>query len=319
MNLRVNKEPIKAAADPELIRKRPGDRPKPKASPEEQANFSLDLDDAMLIARTPTAAGLIGYYNAIYLDRQISFPPHLVPVAHALADERIQKLMLIIGPGSGKSLLLSVTYPCWKLGIRPAHTIIGVSGGEALIQGFMHASMNIIEQNPYHRAIFPHLVPDKAAGWSTERGLWVQGHEAGDPDASYWGAGLASSALTGKHCRELIGDDLHNKENSASSTQCEKVVGSYYDTLLGRADPRGCRYVIAGRRWHENDIYGHFKESEEYVVIELPAERPGSHELWVDVSVPDGLECVFTEGLRKGEIPPTRAPEIPAGAAAASM
>lgn len=247
------------------------------------------------VVRTRTTTGLVSFYNGLWRARGHSLPPHLLPVCMALADRRIRKLMLIIGPGSGKSQLISVTYPCWALGIDPTETIIGVSGGEALIQGFMHASMEVIEWNTYYATVFPDTRPDKAAGWSTERGLFVTGHIQGDPDASYWGAGLTSNTLTGKHGRTLIFDDLHNADNSATAAQCEKVVQRYYDTLIGRADPQGARFIIAGRRFSENDIYGHLKESGDWVVMELPAERPSSSELWFDLTVPDGLQCCFRE------------------------
>lgn len=247
------------------------------------------------IAARPTTEGLFAFYNAIFQERGISCPLHLAPVIKALADTRIRKLMIIIGPGMGKSLLLSVCFPAWLLGIDPTMTILGISGGEQLIQGFMLSVAKIIEWSPIYRAVFPHALPDKAAGWSTERGYFIKGRRLGDPDANYWGAGLDSASLTGKHGRLLILDDIHNKDNSATLLQCEKVVATYYNTLLGRQDPVGARMIIAGRRFHEHDIYGHLQEQGEFVVMSLPAEREGSRRLWFDVTVPDGLECVFTE------------------------
>lgn len=250
-------------------------------------------------AAEPSARGLISFYNAIYRDRSIQLPPHLVPVAIGLADIRIPKMMLIVGPGSGKSMLLSQAFPAWMLGIDPTMTIVGVSAGEALVHGFIHSVMATIEWSAAYHAIFPKVRPDKVQGWSTERGIFVNGHRAGDPDASYWGGGLNSAALTGKHARMLIFDDLHDKENSTNIDQCVKVRETYYNTLMGRADPQGCRFVLAGRRWHEEDIYGHLRQSGEWVVLELPAERANSRELYYDVTVPDGLECCYTEMARR--------------------
>lgn len=247
------------------------------------------------VAAQATDKGLFTFYNAIFEERGFVCPMHLVPIIKALADTRIRKLMIIIGPGMGKSLLLSVAFPAWCLGIDPTLTILGVSGGEALIQGFMLAVAKIIEWSPIWRAVFPHVTPDKAGGWSTERGYFVKGRRLGDPDANYWGAGLDSASLTGKHGRLLIFDDIHNKDNSATIVQCEKVVNTYYNTLLGRQDPAGARMIIAGRRFHEHDIYGHLQEQGEFVVMTLPAERQGSKRLWFDITVPEGLQCVFTE------------------------
>jgi hypothetical protein len=249
-------------------------------------------------AAQPTAHGLASFYNAIYRDRDIQLPPHLAPVCMGLADKRIRKMMLIIGPGSGKSMLLSQAFPAWMLGIDPTMTIIGVSAGEALVHGFIHSVMNLIEWSAAYHAIFPSVRPDKVQGWSTERGIFVTGRRPGDPDASYWGGGLNSAALTGKHARMLIFDDLQDKDNSATVDQCMKVREAYYNTLMGRADPQGCRMILAGRRWHEEDIYGHLKQSEDWVVLELPAERAESKELYYDVTVPDGMECCFTEMAR---------------------
>ena len=148
--------------------------------------------------------------------------------------------------------------------------------------------------------MFPKVRPDFDKGWSMEKGLFLTGRPAGDPDASFLACGITSKILTGKHARTLIGDDIHDRENSSSSDACMRVKEFYYKQLIGRADPRGARFIIAGRRWHADDIYGHLARSGEYVVMVLPAIRENSRDLYWDVTVPAGVECVFTEMLREG-------------------
>jgi hypothetical protein len=261
--------------------------------PEEQ-----QAEEPKPLAAQWSVPGLIAYYNTIMSPRGITFPIHLMPIAKALLDLRIQKLLAIIGPGSGKSMFMSQIWPSFLLGHDPTQTVLGISAGEALIQGFQRSVMEIIEWSPLYHRIFPNVRPDKAAGWSTERGMFVTGRSPGDPDASYWAAGLDSKSLTGKHGRTIQLDDPHDKENSVSVTACEKVITTWYNTVLGRADPRGARFIVAGRRWNEEDLYGHLKRTGDFVVLELPAERMGSSHLYFDVTVPDGLECVFTEEAR---------------------
>ncbi len=242
------------------------------------------------------APSFSAYYRALYGPRHMDFPRHLLPVELALADQRIEKLMLIVGPGGGKSSAISVAYPTYLLGMDPSLTILTVSGSEDLPRGFLQASMEIIEHSKHFHQFFPGVLPDKQAGWSTDRGIYVRGHAHGDPDASYYAAGLMSKAVVGKHARLIILDDVHTDENSQSPGACEKVIAKYYNTIIGRADPRGARFLLAGRRWSQWDIYGHLMEAGDWVTMRLPAERPGSQNLFWDVFVPPGLECCWTEG-----------------------
>ena len=246
------------------------------------------------LPRTPD--GLAAYYNIVNHSRGIKLPPHLVPVCFALMDNRIPNLEVIVGPGGGKSMLLSVIYPTFEIGQDPTMTVLGISAGESLVQGFMKASMDLIDSSPEWKQIFPDVAPDKMKGWSTERGMFVTGHSPGDPDSNYFVGGLTSSSITGKHARTVIGDDLHNKESSTSADACRRVRSDYYKTFLGRADPRGARFILAGRRWHQEDVYGHIAEMGTHVVMVLPAERKQTTELWWDVSLPDGLTCCFNDG-----------------------
>jgi hypothetical protein len=251
--------------------------------------------EAAAICRTWTPTSLALFYEWVFKAAGFKMPEHMWPVCLALCDSRIAKLMLIIGPGSSKSQCVSIAYPAWLLGHDPQQTILGISAGEALMQGFQQAVMDIIEYSEAWKAIWPKIVPDKDAGWSSSRGMFIVGRAPGIPDANYWCGGLSSRTLPGKHGKLLIIDDIHNDDNSQGEDAIENVTRRYYNTIIGRADPMQARFIIAGRRWHPNDIYGQLSKSEEWVVMTLPAERTGATRLYFDVDVPDRLECVFTD------------------------
>ena len=240
---------------------------------------------------------LVLFYEWSQRESGFKLPPHLYPVVLGLCDTRIEKLQVQIGPGAGKSQLISMVYPAWMLGHDPQQTFLGISGAENLAQGFMSVVMGIVESNEAFRLCYPDVKPDKAQGWSNDRGAFVTGRRLAVPDAGFLACGLSSKVLTGKHARTVILDDLHDADNSATEVQCAQVVYKYTTQITGRADPMGARFVLAGRRWHEADLYGTLQDNGDWVTIKLPAERPGSEELWVDVTVPDGLECVFTDGI----------------------
>ena len=246
-----------------------------------------------------TTQGLIAFYNYVLQGRGVQFPKHLVPVAYALMDRRIHNLLVILGPGAGKSVLLSQIYPLFEIGHDPTITVLGLSAGEALMQGFLGAVQQYI-CSPDWAAAFPGIGPDYDRGWSSERGIFVTGHGAGDPDSTYFVAGITSKAFTGKHARIVLGDDLHDRENSMSAEACLRVRETYYRQVPGRGDPRGARFIFAGRRWHEDDLYGHLKDPDgsgrtDYVVMELPAVRKGEDLYWA-VTLPDKMVCCFNDG-----------------------
>lgn len=254
-----------------------------------------EMTDAQIeLCRGWSPHGLIQFYEAIFADHGWRLLPFLVPVCLGFCDTRINKLMLVIGPGVGKSQVLSVAIPAWIIGHDPDTAVLGISGGEALMQGFQEAVMDLVANSPAWKKVFPGIRPDKARGWSTTGGMFVTGRKPGLPDANYLAAGIDSKYLTGKHGKIILIDDIHNEENSSTAEQCDKVVQKYAKTIVGRADPMGARFIMAGRRWHEDDIYGQLK-GEGWVVLELPHERPGVKQLYYDVYVPDGLECVFTD------------------------
>lgn len=252
------------------------------------------VDPQVALCRGWTPGSLHAFYEKIFAEHGWKLLPFLLPFCIGFCDTRINKLMFIVGPGVGKSQFLSVCIPAWLIGHDPNSTILGISGGEALMQGFQEAVAELIQYSPAWNQVFPGIRPDKQRGWSTTGGIFVTGRRPGIPDASYLACGIDSKYLTGKHGKLILIDDLHNEENSSTADQCERVVQKYAKTIVGRADPMGARFIMAGRRWHENDIYGQLKGTD-WVVIEVPHERPGVTKLYADIYVPEGLECVFTD------------------------
>lgn len=239
--------------------------------------------------------GLIAFYNFMFMDRGYKLPPHLYHVAQAIMDDRIDKLLVTVGPGSGKSMLISIVAPAFRLGQNPTITQIGISAGEDLIHGFQKGVMEWVADSARFARAFPGVKPNKKLGWSASNGMFVTGHLQGDPDATYAGFGTGSLQLTGVHARVITGDDIHDVKNASSTEACMDVRAWYYRQMIGRADPNGCKFILAGRRWHEDDLYGHFSDGGEWVHMNLPAQRDQETELYWDITLPKGLRCCFTD------------------------
>ncbi len=200
------------------------------------------------------------------------------------------------------SYLLSQVAPAFKIGQEPSLTTLGISAGEGLIQGFQNAVKEWIADSARWKLAFPGVEPDRDAGWSTVRGLFVTGRSAGNSDPNYAAFGIDSSKLTGVHARSINLDDIHDKVNAKSSESCLAIRQIYYNTILGRADPQGCKFVAAGRRWHQDDLYGHLADSGDWVHMNLPAIREADKsrpseptQLYWDITIPIGMSCCFND------------------------
>ena len=259
-----------------------------------------EIEKWVALSRERSARGLAAFYKLLYSEQGWKFPPHLAPVADALADPRITNLLITATPGSGKSQLTSVAYPLWELSHNPGMTIMGISGAESLMVGFVKSSMDLIENSHNLKVMFPDMVPNKDSGW-TASGFFVKGRPPGVPDPSYAAYGLQSSTVTGRHAKLIILDDPHDPANSATPDQIQKVVDIYYANISGRRDPEGSRILVVGRRWATDDLYGLLARSNEFVYLNLPAWRFNkTGKLFFDAYVPPDLECVFSERAGRG-------------------
>ena len=112
-----------------------------------------EIDPQVELCRGWTPRALAAFYEKIFAEHGWKLLPFLMPFCQGFCDTRINKLMLIIGPGAGKSQFLSVCIPAWYIGHDPNVTILGISGGEALMLGHGDDGLQPIEGIADHRAI----------------------------------------------------------------------------------------------------------------------------------------------------------------------
>ena len=84
--------------------------------------------------------------------------------------------------------------------------------------------------------------------------------------------------------------------NSSSQLMISAVENWYYRNLVGRRSPQGTRFVMIGRRWDENDLYGRLRKAGDWLVMELSALQESDEDplnLFYEAYIPAGLSCVF--------------------------
>src|SRR5215471_6949483 len=111
-----------------------------------------------------------------------------------LASGRTQRLMIFMPPRSGKSLLGSVYFPSWYLGLYPTRKVMQVSYAEDLAVKFGRQVRDLLK-DPDFQSIFPgvSLRSDvKAAGhWQVLSAELEDAKQSGEYYAAGIGTGIA--------------------------------------------------------------------------------------------------------------------------------
>ena len=231
--------------------------------------------DALELARSSLAA----YGAALRPDFEI--PDHIRIVVDALErleNGKLTRLLVILPPRHGKSLLCSQIFPSWFLGRNPTKSVITASYGESLATDFGRTVRGFLADD-LHRAIFPNcqLAKDVAA----------QNRLATTQGGFYFGVGRGG-AVTGRGCDLLVLDDLLKDYEEAHSETIRKSAWDWLQHVaLTRLSPTGA-IVAVGTRWHEADPLGRLTEEvADCEVIHFPAIaegdecfRKGGEALW---------------------------------------
>lgn len=170
---------------------------------------------------------------------------HLLLIAklELIASGSIDRLMLLLPPGSAKSTYASVLFPVWWFTQHPTSAVIASAHTANLAAHFGRRARNLAAEYPAELGY--RLARDEraASGWSTDQG------------GSYYATGVGGNIIGRRADLVLVDDPVKSQRQAYSFAAREQVWEWYRFDLTSRLKPGG-RIVLIMTRWHEDDLGG---------------------------------------------------------------
>jgi predicted phage terminase large subunit-like protein len=198
----------------------------------------------------------------------------------------IDRLMVLMPPGSAKSTYGSLLFPPWWFTQHPRSSVIAASHTASLAEHFGRQARELVREYSDQLGYGLHAGRQAASHWHTTG--------AGE----YFAAGVRGP-LTGHRADLVVVDDpIKSQADADSPTMRERLWSWYRFDLTTRLKPRG-RIVLIMTRWHEDDLAGRLltQNTAEWHLLRLPAlaeeddplERPPGTALWPEWEDADAL------------------------------
>ena len=194
---------------------------------------------------------------------------------NALADDKVDRLIINMPPRHTKSEFASYFLPAWMIAKNPKLKIIQTTHTADLAVDFGRKVKHLLD-DPLYSDLFPtRLMEDsQAAGkWKTEQG------------GEYFAAGTGG-AITGRGADLLIIDDPHKEQDLRKDGKSfEKAWDWYLSGPRQRLQPGG-KIVVVMTRWSTKDITGQLlraqmaDDADQWKVIKFPAIMPSGKACW---------------------------------------
>ncbi len=266
--------------DPERLKKLLLEKP-------EIRNLLIELNDKYSAGKSVSVKGFLTFYKAIYLR---PLPEAAEPIVDNFvwAFHEKKGVQMECWRGFGKSTLLTA-WAAYIIGARPVGStaLIRINNDKAKEMG--SAIAEIIESNPGWKEIFPHVLPDKEAGWSVEKGYhvkdmrviekegydkWLQlcfADHISEPSLAC--SGLQGGSVIGMHpTNGMWFDDLHDESNTKSRAEMQEVVdilkGNIIPTWFGMGGSPALG--VACTPWSENDAYAVMMQTGLFKKVTIP-------------------------------------------------
>lgn len=239
-------------------------------------------------AEKVSLAGFKLYYQGIYL-RELPYVQEPIVEEFVKAYESKTGVMEECWRGFGKSTLL-VAWVSYLVGARPIGSTSYVRINDTKAKEAGDAIAEIIETNPGWRDIFPHVVPDKEAGWSVERGFHVKDMRICGDGAGYnkWlqlcfadhltepslaCGGVESGIIIGSHpTNGWWFDDLLDESNTRSFAEMQKVTDIMDGNIIPTWFGVGGSPTLGGActPWRDDDVYVRMMKTGLFKKVQLP-------------------------------------------------
>jgi phage terminase large subunit-like protein len=196
---------------------------------------------------------------------QVLMAFHLEKVAFG----QIDRLRIHTGPRTGKSMMVSVFFPAWYIGINPHDKIFEAANTADLAHTFGEQVLDIITSDIY-RAIFPAFRIKKK---STKRMRFTASSEK---QAGEWQGFGMGGRIAGRGFNLGILDDPLTEQEYLSTGIKQKHWNWFQVGFYTRRQPEKNAIIVMATRWAHDDIPGRLQANEKeggdkYVTFSVPA------------------------------------------------
>lgn len=195
-----------------------------------------------------------------------------------IADKKSPRLIICMPPRSGKSEIVSRSFPAYAFGLHPDMQIIATSYSADLTQRFSRDVQRKID-DPKYAEIFPETSLNSKNVKTTSFGSFIRTAELFEivgHRGAYRAAGVGGG-ITGMGADILcIDDPVKDRRDANSATIREALWDWYTATAYTRLSPGG-GVIVMCTRWHMDDLVGRLLdraasgEGEQWRVINYPA------------------------------------------------
>lgn len=183
---------------------------------------------------------------------------HIRTYLDGVTAGEIKRLMLFVPPRHGKSEMVTVRYPVWRLERNPSTRVIVGAYNQTLANKFSRKARKIALSARVSLSKERKAVED----WETEEGGGIRAVGVG-------------GGITGQGGNLIIIDDpVKNREEAESLTFRDRAWDWYTNDLYTRLEPDAAMILIM-TRWNDDDLAGRILASEDgpnWQTILLPAE-----------------------------------------------
>jgi hypothetical protein len=212
------------------------------------------------LARTDFATFVEFMFPILHNGKSMKYAPYIELVCGLLMRSgQPDRLRIIVNmpPGYMKSLLISVLFVAWRLGVNPGERFICASYGDDLAHKLARMTREAM-QSPLYRAIFPDTVLNKTAEDFLET-----------KQGGFRYATAVGSDIAGFRANSIILDDLMQPDEAHNAAAKQKVMDWYVGNIAQRLLENGVIIVVM-HRLSPDDFSGVLEETGNWFVLKLP-------------------------------------------------
>ena len=234
-----------------------------------------------------------GFAMFFYLVTGMTLPKHHMQSVSEIFDtfdnDEWIGIVIEMFRGSAKTTVENNAFGAWLVGMHPEKSGLIIQVNDEIAGNNSAKVAEYIANNDGWNLVFPHIVPDKEAGWG-KQGYFVKmthdadGNEltypqwqrmrAGTKDPTFVGLGYNSSSIIGKRPYWLILDDINDEKNTRSERRLREVKDILKGTIFPAANQAKIRVVI-GTPWNEADALHYCIQTGLFKHIKIPVYTDG--------------------------------------------